>query len=85
MSCRVQILTQVISRAVSLGGVHSLASYPPRLSHKFLGEEEQRATGITGGLVRLSVGLEDPADLIADLDQALLAATGLGPLEIKQE
>lgn len=57
--------------AVSLGGVESILSVPARMSHASLSAERKRALGIDDTLVRLSVGLEDPCDLIADLDQAL--------------
>jgi cystathionine beta-lyase len=57
--------------AVSLGGVESILSYPATMSHGAMPREERLARGITDGLVRLSVGLEDPYDLIRDLEQAL--------------
>ena len=62
---------QVIRRATSLGCVNSLASLPVLTSHyNYSGEELARA-GVTAGMLRVSIGLEDEADLIADLDQAL--------------
>ena len=57
--------------AVSLGGVESILSYPATMSHAAMPRPERLARGITDGLVRLSVGLESPEDLIADLSQAL--------------
>jgi cysteine-S-conjugate beta-lyase len=57
--------------AVSLGGVESILSVPARMSHASLTPERKRALGIDDTLARLSVGLEDPEDLIADLAQAL--------------
>jgi cystathionine beta-lyase len=57
--------------AVSLGGVETIASYPVRMSHAAMPEEERRRLGITPTLIRISVGLEDPEDLMADFDQAL--------------
>ncbi|MBP2675532.1 MAG: Cystathionine gamma-synthase, partial [Deltaproteobacteria bacterium] len=57
--------------AVCLGGVESILSYPATMSHGSMPREERLARGITDGLVRLSVGLEDPDDLIRDLDQAM--------------
>jgi cystathionine beta-lyase len=57
--------------AVSLGGVESILSYPATMSHGSMPREERLARGITDGLVRLSVGLEDPDDLIRDLANAL--------------
>jgi cystathionine beta-lyase/cystathionine gamma-synthase len=59
--------------AESLGGVESLASHSATTTHAALGEEERARLGITEGLVRLSVGIEDKEDLIADLEQALAA------------
>ena len=59
--------------AVSLGGVESILTYPATMSHAAMPAPERQARGITDGLVRLSVRLEDPADLIADLEQALAA------------
>ena len=59
--------------AESLGGVESLASHSATTTHFALSDEERERIGITQGLVRLSVGIEDKEDLIADLDQALKA------------
>jgi cystathionine beta-lyase/cystathionine gamma-synthase len=59
--------------AESLGGVESLASHSATTTHASLTDEERARIGITEGLVRLSVGIEDKEDLIADLDQALKA------------
>lgn len=59
--------------AASLGGPHSSVSHPASTTHRQLDAEARRRAGISDGLVRLSVGLEDPADLIADFDQALSA------------
>jgi cystathionine beta-lyase/cystathionine gamma-synthase len=61
----------LIKRAASLGGVESIVSLPVLTSHWGHTDEQLRAAGITRGMVRLSVGLEDAADLVADLDQAL--------------
>ncbi len=57
--------------AVSLGGVESLIQHPASMTHFSMGKEAREAAGITDGLVRLSVGIENADDLIADLDQAL--------------
>ncbi len=57
--------------AVSLGGVESIISYPARMSHAAVPKEERERKGIKDTLVRLSVGLEDPDDLIEDLAQAI--------------
>ena len=59
--------------AESLGGVESLASHSATTTHAALSDDERESLGITQGLVRLSVGIEDKDDLIADLDQALKA------------
>ncbi len=63
--------TKIFTLAGSLGGVESIISYPRLMSHSSLSEEERQERGITDGLIRLSIGLEDTADLIADLEQAL--------------
>jgi cystathionine beta-lyase/cystathionine gamma-synthase len=55
----------------SLGGVETLVSHPATMSHAGHTPAERDALGITGGLVRISVGCEDAADIVADLDQAL--------------
>jgi cystathionine beta-lyase/cystathionine gamma-synthase len=62
---------KVITRAASLGGVESLCSLPVLTSQYGHTDEELARAGVTRGMARLSIGLEDPADLIADLDQAL--------------
>ena len=62
---------RLIKRAASLGGVESLISLPVLTSHWGYSDDQLKAAGITKGMLRLSVGLEDTADLIDDLDQAL--------------
>lgn len=62
---------QVFKRAASLGGVESLCSLPVLTSQYGWSDEQLARAGVTRGMARLSVGLEDAADLIADLDQAL--------------
>lgn len=62
----------------TLGSVVTYAVHPPTATHRQLDEAQLRATGIPPGLVRISVGLEDVADLLVDLDQALAAAVGAG-------
>ncbi|MDT2821837.1 PLP-dependent aspartate aminotransferase family protein [Enterococcus devriesei] len=57
--------------AVSLGGVESILSYPVTMSHACVPKEEREKQGVTEGLLRLSVGIEDTEDLLADLEQAL--------------
>jgi cystathionine beta-lyase/cystathionine gamma-synthase len=61
----------LISQATSLGGVESLISAPHNTSHRQFSPEQRSALGILPGTLRLSVGIEDVADLIGDLDQAL--------------
>jgi cystathionine beta-lyase/cystathionine gamma-synthase len=68
---RVYDRLKVVTRAASLGGVESLVSLPVLTSQWGHSDEQLRDAGVTRGMLRLSVGLEDPADLIADLDQAL--------------
>lgn len=63
--------TKLIQLAVSLGAVESLIELPYRMTHAELSPEEQLKDGITHQLVRLSVGIEDPKDLIADLAGSL--------------
>jgi len=60
--------------AVSLGGVESILSYPAVMSHAAMPRDVRQARGITDGLLRFSVGLEDVDDIIADLEQALAKA-----------
>src|SRR5579864_7217607 len=62
---------RVCTLGESLGGVETLISHPATMTHAALGEEGRRAIGITDGMVRISVGIEDVADILADLDQAL--------------
>ena len=64
---------QLFTCAESLGGVESLANHPAVMTHASIPEERRNALGVTGNLVRLSVGVEDAADLWADIEQALSA------------
>ena len=57
--------------AESLGGVETLISHPATMTHASVDAEKRERLGISEGLVRVSVGLEDTDDIIADLDQAL--------------
>ena len=63
--------TKLFPLAPSLAGVASSCSYPTATSHRGLTEAQRAALGITPGVLRLSVGIEEPADLLADLAQAL--------------
>ncbi len=65
---------QLFALAESLGGVESLVELPAPMTHASVPAEQRRKIGIADGLVRLSVGVEDGADLVADLRQALAAA-----------
>jgi cystathionine beta-lyase/cystathionine gamma-synthase len=64
---------RLCSLAENLGAVETLVTHPASMTHASIPPAEREAIGITDGLVRLSVGLEDPNDLIADLEQALQA------------
>jgi cystathionine gamma-lyase len=66
--------TEVFTLAESLGGVESLIEQPATMTHASVPREVRQEAGITDGLIRVSVGLEDVADLRADLDRALTAA-----------
>ncbi|NTV02844.1 MAG: PLP-dependent transferase [Chlorobiaceae bacterium] len=68
---RVLTGTKLFALAESLGGVESLIEHPATMSHASMGAEHRAEVGITDGVIRLSVGIEDPDDLIADLAQAL--------------
>lgn len=62
---------EIFTLAESLGGVESLVAHPATMTHAGMGPEARRVAGISDGLIRLSVGLEAEADLLADLDRAL--------------
>ena len=62
---------KIAKLAVSLGGTETLASHPAAMTHLSVPEERKKALGITNNLVRVSIGIEDPDDLIADFKQAL--------------
>jgi cystathionine beta-lyase/cystathionine gamma-synthase len=62
---------QVCSLGESLGGVETLISHPATMTHAALGEKGRKKIGITDGMVRISVGIEDIHDILADLEQAL--------------
>ena len=66
---------EVATLAVSLGGPETLVQHPASMTHGPLTDEERRTSGVTEGLVRVSVGLEDPDDLIEDFDAALKKAS----------
>lgn len=62
---------KVFTLAESLGGVESLAGHPASMTHASIPKEEREKTGVVDALIRLSVGIEDESDLIADLEQAI--------------
>ncbi len=64
---------RVCTLGESLGGVETLISHPASMTHAALGEAGRKKIGLTDGMVRISVGIEDADDIIADLDQALAA------------
>ncbi len=69
---------KLFSLLANVGDAKSLIIHPASTTHQQLGEDEQRASGVTADLVRLSVGIEALDDIIADLDQALTVAVGKG-------
>jgi cystathionine beta-lyase/cystathionine gamma-synthase len=71
---RVMNALRLCALAENLGAAETLVTHPASMTHAAVPPAERRRTGIGDGLVRLSVGLEDPADLIADLDRALAQA-----------
>jgi cystathionine beta-lyase/cystathionine gamma-synthase len=62
---------QIFTLAESLGGVESLVGHPASMTHASIPKEEREKSGVVDSLIRLSVGIEDEADLIADLEQAI--------------
>ena len=62
---------RTVTHAPSLGGLETLVSEPRFSSHEHLSLDERKALGVPDGFLRISVGIEDPDDIIADLDQAL--------------
>ena len=70
---------QIPERTASLGSVHTMVVHPPTSSHRALDAAALASAGITEGLLRISVGLEDEADLVADFDVALRAARAATP------
>ncbi len=64
---------RLIVHAVTFGTSRTICMHPPTITHEHMSPEERAAAGIHDGLIRLSVGLENPEDLISDLDQALVS------------
>lgn len=69
---------ELFAQAVSLGDVASLATHPATTTHELWSPEQRAAQGVSDALVRLSVGVEDPDDLVADVRRALDAAAAVG-------
>ncbi len=67
---------KLFSHVANIGDSKSLVIHPSSTTHQQLSAEEQAATGVTPEMVRLSVGIEDIRDILADLDQAIAAANG---------
>jgi len=65
---------EILSLTPNLGDTRSIASHPASTTHSKLSPEDRAKTGITPGLIRISVGLEHPDDIIYDIEQALLAS-----------
>jgi cystathionine beta-lyase len=68
-------ITRLFKLAESLGGIKSLISHPASMTHKTIPVEKRRSSGVADSLIRLSIGLEEPEDLISDLDSALMDLT----------
>ena len=66
---------EIFSHVANLGDTRSLIIHSASTTHRQLDEAQQRAAGADPDMVRVSIGIEDPEDLIADLDQALAKAT----------
>ena len=62
---------KLVVKATSLGDVHTMVLYPAMSSHRDMSPKQRERMGIRDSLVRLSVGIEDPADICEDLNQAL--------------
>ena len=67
---------ELFSLLANIGDAKSLVIHPASTTHQQLTKEEQAASGVTPELVRLSVGIEDARDIVADLDQALAKSAG---------
>jgi cystathionine gamma-synthase len=80
---RVTEAMRLFTLAPSLGGVESLVSIPVLTSHLTVPEEERKRIGITEQMIRLSVGIENADDLIADLEHALAAVAALQQVQVR--
>jgi len=70
-AARVMDSLKLVVHAVTFGTSRTICMHPATITHEHMTPEERAAAGIDDGLIRLSVGLESPADIIADLGQAL--------------
>ena len=68
---RISERTRIFRLAESLGGVESQIGHPASMTHASVPDELRKKMGLTDSLIRLSCGIEDPEDLMADLDQAM--------------
>lgn len=68
---------QMFKRLVNIGDAKSLAAHPASTTHRQLSDEELASAGVTTDMIRLCVGIEHIDEMIADLDQALAATSGL--------
>jgi len=75
-ACRLSEALRLFTLAPSLGGVDSLVSIPVLTSHAMISADQRQKMGVTEQLIRLSVGIENADDLIADLEQALKVVSG---------
>ncbi|MGZ3851581.1 MAG: PLP-dependent transferase, partial [Flavisolibacter sp.] len=64
--------SRLFKLAESLGGIKSLLCHPANMTHKSIPSERRRAAGVADSLIRLSIGLEEPEDLVRDLEQAFI-------------
>jgi O-acetylhomoserine (thiol)-lyase len=62
---------KILSHLANIGDAKSLAIHPASTTHSQLNPEEQAESGVTPDFIRLSIGIEDPEDILADIDQAL--------------
>jgi O-acetylhomoserine (thiol)-lyase len=70
---------KLVKRLVNLGDAKSLACHPATTTHRQMSADEQRSAGVVPEMIRLSIGIEHIDDIVADLTQALHAATLLAP------
>jgi O-acetylhomoserine (thiol)-lyase len=67
---------KLVTRLVNIGDAKSLATHPASTTHRQLNPQELAAAGVTPDMVRLSIGIENAADILADVEQALKASAG---------